>query len=242
MTGKFPSIARAHVQTVKTGQMSKIQKRPYKKAFPQKNQMVLYKRPKYVSLTNPPTKPMRPEKKNIDITFASVSTLGASPGTYWCAPYLINGTGTGAGATGRIGRKFLMKSMQLRYQGVVGQTTRCMIIYDKQTNGALPSLADIFATATGGFAEFSAMMNPAYVQRFVVLVDEQIDPFYATDIPISRAVYRKINLETEYFSVSGGSITDIATGALYLVMAQQTSTSTPTPIGTFTSRIRFTDV
>lgn len=222
--------------------MSKIQKRPYKKAFKAQNQMVLYKRPKFVSLTNPPTKPMKPEKKNIDV----LTTTLVSPGAVnqqWSVPFLINGIAQGSSPNNRIGRKITMKSLQLKYTAIVGATVRVLTVYDKQTNGILPATIDILQgnSSVPPLADFNAMPNLSNGNRFVVISDEIMNDMYSTDVANGQC-YRKINLETEYFNNITGVISDISTGSIYIMMCPVTIIATPTAIGTFSSRIRYTDV
>lgn len=235
MTGKFPSIARAHVQTVKTGQMQPIKKRPYKKAFKAQNQMVLYKRPKYVSLTNPPSKPMKLEKKNVDIL--SGNTLSVGTGV-WTNPQILNLLGNGAGPTARIGRRVTMKSLQIRFTAVAGnQAMRLMVCYDKQTNGALPAITDV-VTSSG---DFNAVQNLGNNQRFVVLCD-QIFISISNVQAIADTIYRKINLDSEYFATATSTIADMSTGSVFIMVASLQPPAIGVTQCSFTSRIRFTDV
>jgi len=215
--------------------MSKIQKRPYKKAFKAQNQMVLYKRPKYVSLTNPPSKPLKPEKKNVDIQVGNALSVGSG---VWTNPQILNLLGNGAGPTARIGRKVTMKSLQMRFNAASGnQALRVLICYDKQTNGALPSITDVVTNIN----DFNALPNLGNNQRFVVLVD-QIFISISNIQAIAETLYRKINLDSEYFATATSTIADMSTGSVFLMVASIQPPAIGVTQCTYTSRIRFTDV
>ena len=69
---------------------------------------------------------------------------------------LINGIATGTDYTDRTGRKIMLKSLLGRifiYPSITlssenGTTTRCLIVYDSQTNGTAPAVTDILNVPT----------------------------------------------------------------------------------------------
>lgn len=132
------------------------------------------------------------------------------------------------------------------------QYARIMVIYDRQPNGAVPSLATILLDYDqGGTTTTQALsgINPDQRDRFMVLRDRKIllPPLGINGVaPTLQSVgtggvnsdlkdsllvwneYIKLNgLETQYKASTGGGIGDIASGS-YLVVAidsEDTSTS-----------------
>lgn len=212
--------------------MSKIQKRPYKKAFKAQNQMVLYKRPKYVSLTNPPNKPMKPEKKNVDNLNVTVNSVGLT----WTGGQPLNLLATGAGANQRVGRTITMKSLQIRVVGPTS-TIRVLVVYDTQPNGSGPATNDVITSVS----DFNAYPNLSNDKRFIVLVDEIHHDMYSVDLP-AASIYRKINLDTHFNTGTTGVIADITTGSMLLFVGTVAVIAPAVPQYTYSSRIRYTDV
>jgi len=218
--------------------MSKIQKRTYKKAFKPQNQMVLYKRPKYVSLTNPPTKAIRPEKKNRDSS-GSTGNIGTST---WSELDYLNLIGAGTNEQERIGRLIQMKSIQIRWYTATqtsGQDVRILVIYDKSPQGALPSIGEILAVDN-----YNTTMNLDNASRFIILHDEINHPITSSSLGTGLAqrsgnIYKKINLPVTYGTTSG-EITSTKEGAVY-IMSCALSGGPGSGIGYY-CRIRYTDV
>lgn len=231
---KYCTCARA---TCQPGQMSQIQKRPYKKAFKPKNQMVLYKRPKYVSLTNPPTKPMKPEKKNYDAIGSTGNVAGANT---WSEIDHINPISTGVDASSRIGRKVQMKSVQLRWvtsTSTFNNPVRIAIIYDKSPQGQLPSVTEIW-----GVDNFNALSVLANSERFIMLADEVHNANFtvgSTNVQQAGTLYRKINLPAMWSGTTSGAITSQTEGAVYVMSSVLANVGAG--IG-YNSRIRYTDL
>lgn len=126
--------------------------------------------------------------------------------------------------------------------GIIAQTyARLMVIYDRQPNGAVPSLADVLqdfnSSGAAGTDTFS-MINMENRNRFMVLRDRKIvlpsiDALGAgssnvggivTDVSCDKQGLRyeefiKLKgLESQYNSTSTATITDISTGSFLLLM------------------------
>lgn len=193
------------------------------------------------------------EVKSVDTTAASgsgvVLTLNSTP---LVTP--INLIQEGSGFYNRIGRRIEMQSLHL-----TGQITcrnvqsnqdycRILVVYDRQTNGILPSAAAILAdydqqgaVSTGVYSG----VNPDYRERFLILADIRltmpgtsnaspgtsvtngVDPLVTT-FNINRFI-RLRNLATQYQSTHNPSIIDdISTGALYVMtMGTQAAAAAP---------------
>lgn len=200
----------------------------------------------------PVAQPIRYNQTHIGGEVKSVDVLGpAGGGTY--APFLCNATASivalnlitaGSSMWNRIGRKVSMKSVYLRgYFGVTGnnnlaeqQFVRITILYDKQPNGALPNISDIFQDQANSATDShntspNSGINLNNRDRFEVLADEErllsggntstgaTASMTATADPMHLEMFRKLKgRETHYKADSTpGVIGDIATGSLILV-------------------------
>lgn len=180
----------------------------------------------------------RAEKKSLDTASSLAPPLTAT----FTTPVLLNGLASGAGTNERVGRKVTIKSVSLRYiHDATGSDPasqiRIAIIYDKQPNGALPGVTDIF-----NLGNFISHLNLSNSDRFVVIMDEISDSAQSASLNISGKRHVKCNLETIYGAGTNG-ISAINSGSLMILAANN---SDPT-IGNVTSlfynvRIRYTDV
>lgn len=148
---------------------------------------------------------------------------------------------SGSGFYNRVGRRIEMQSLHVT--GEVNQTTtatsfndyaRILVIYDRQTNGAVPTYATIMAAydqSGTASTNYLSGVNPDERERFVVLMDQRLvlpacpggtGATGATDGPavtfnISRFIKMR-NLLTHYKADSSPAVIgDIATGAIYLI-------------------------
>lgn len=193
------------------------------------------------TLANPRTGKVKPEKKNIDASISPTFVLAS--GTAVIAALNVGAT-EGASPTQHIGRKITMTSLSYRFNISLPSSTtsassvRYLVVYDRQTNAALPATTAIMQTDNHvGF------MNLANSKRFVVLVDEYIndlEPLPSGSSAAYRTGYRKLNLPVEYNETNGGTIADITTGGVYVLIWGNFTGSIAN--GTFASRIRYTDI
>lgn len=155
---------------------------------------------------------------------------------------VVNVIPEGDGKSNRHGNRVVTKSIELRtyvYPGA-SQTTHqvytCLLVYDKQCNGALPAATDVWTSASS-----LAFKNIDNGHRFVILKKiEGIMAPVADDVaPKEDHTYLKVNLPT-YFDASAGSITDITTGSILLFVLGDTALSAGThPQVRFCCRLRF---
>lgn len=184
----------------------------------------------------------RGELKYVDVTSDSTSFSDSGILT------LLNGLVPGTGASQRIGKKAVMKTLQFRgdigagttpmggvpFQGLV----RLLWVYDKQSNATAPTVAQILEQATG-----KSFMNMDNRDRFVVLLDKQ----YAIDQSGGNEscqvkVYKKINLTTVFNAGTAGTVADITSGSIYLLAISDAPFASDTvPAIGFYSRIRYDD-
>ena len=75
----------------------------------------------------------------------STGTLPAQ----WSTPVLLNGLVPGTAASQRVGREIRMHTLHVRfYSATTNVTTRFVLVYDHQPNGATPAVTDIFESNT----------------------------------------------------------------------------------------------
>jgi len=165
---------------------------------------------------------------------------------------LINGVSQGTDYNARIGRKILLKSLLVRFtltpnsgvtNGSVGDIVRIMIVYDSQTNGTQPVVADILQTST-----FDDPINLTNRDRFKILTDKFLTmgaftmtgtPALATGSPQPKyfKIYKKFNLDV-IFGGTGNTVGSVQTGGIFLFIMSLNNQITNL---THNSRIRFID-
>lgn len=188
---------------------------------------------------------------NVLATGVTISTtVSVATGTI----ALLNGMAQGTTASTRIGRKICIKSVQVQGTIEAGSTiclarTKVCLVYDKQSNGVAPSWQDVFDNSTAlGANSPQAMRNMSNADRFTVLwTDVQSVVGTETAGQVTDKSYltidhfRRCDLETHYNAGVAGTVADIQTGGLFLMMCSDEPSGTSAPIGSFTVRIRYTD-
>jgi len=162
---------------------------------------------------------------------------------------LINGTQQGIGRSQRIGGRIQMRSIECKgvfYTGV-GTTIafgRWAIVYDKQPNGALPAFTDIYETV----GDTTTLREITNKPRFWVLHDSDSLCFagssatYQTDTACqAQNWYKRVNLPVQYNISNSGTITDITSGALYLVYWGNQLAGSSAPGFDMNVRFRYSD-
>lgn len=204
------------------------------------------------------TKPFRPPRpantqvprlmppSNIEKKVIFTGTADAING-----PFALNTTGSiyalnlvtvGSSMFNRVGRRIQMQSVRLRYQiEPIPQIRtsnldigKIAIVYDKQTNGAYPTLADVYQdTEQSGANTATALsgLNMNNRDRFITIMEDNpticactnntgviSNPFPQDITPVYVDAYRKLNLTTHYRADSNPAVVgDISNGGLYLI-------------------------
>ena len=171
----------------------------------------------------------------------------------------LNAMTQGADVFQRIGKKTYMKSIHIRglifqNSGATTQDTgRILLIYDRQSNGALPPLASILqdSNAAAGTTNLSEISIPARA-RFQIIRDYQVAlpiavatgallPAFIVNDPIKASfnvnMFVKCNLETMY-NGTAGTVADIVSGSLFLVTVSGNSNQWGF---SFSTRLRYYD-
>lgn len=209
------------------------------------------------------------EKKGIDtpLTVTPVISTTNTNGAMFC----VNAVGPGTGYFNRVGRKIMNKSLritgsvafQLTPNGTTGLLNgnwlRMLVVWDKQSSGAsIPAFSTIFGNTDNTGMEtstYSDSLKFDNMGRFRILRDCNItlDPQTAiTTGSVNSITYiRKIdefiplnNRVTQYSADNNpASVTDISTGALYVIFraAENSAISTIIVLTDCMARLRFSD-
>lgn len=179
-----------------------------------------------------------PEKKNVD-TFTSAYWTTASGAWTITA---INLIAQGTTAAQHIGRKAVMTSVLIRGWLTLSGTNngaRIVVIYDKETNGALPAATDIFS-----LNDSMSPMNLANSDRFIVVADKrpfvENQGFGPTPTTGEWEIYRKMRLPIQFNDTTTATITAINTGSLLVCTCLNDAAQTVPSQETHT-RVRFID-
>lgn len=164
---------------------------------------------------------------------------------------LLNGLQPGTAANQRVGMKITMKTLEIRARMAttaatgVEQFARWFIVLDRQPNGAAPgAITDIISAAGVQYPR-----NLANRKRFKILLDK-CWAFGATSVatgtPTSRFVkyYLKFRrpLVTEFNTGVAGTVADISTNSLYLVVIGSEVAGNTDVQAAINTRLRYTDM
>jgi len=181
------------------------------------------------------------ELKFIDSNPTPALSFGS---TAFSAGSLLNGCVPGSAATERIGRKFTMKSLLIRYRMNLGATStggcqmRILIVYDKQANATAPAITDILLADA-----FDSPNNLSNRDRFVTITDIITDNISVQgNYSVCGVNYKSVNLETMFNAGNAGTIGDITSGSIYLFIANSGSLGVANGASSFRTRVRYTDV
>ena len=139
-----------------------------------------------------------PEKKNFDVDLTLVNAIATPIGSQDWSPTitLLNGIAQGATEVTRVEEnvswlKSLPTGLLIPPAATGGCSLRFRIIYDKQTNGAAPTITQVFA-----LNNFHAANNLANADRFITIVDEITPPLSIQgDTQVSGKFSRRLDLK-----------------------------------------------
>lgn len=166
---------------------------------------------------------------------------------------LLNGVPRGDDIEERTGRQITMRSLELCVEfrnAPPGSTPvptliRAMIVYDKQPNGTALTTAQVL-NVVGTLNAAISPRNLEYRSRFQVIRDTRstLPSAELTDYrdgPKYFKYYGTMNLPVTYNSGDAGTVADITTGSLYLIVISDANPAGALPSFTYTSRLRYTD-
>lgn len=199
-----------------------------------------------------------PERKFIDgngaLTITGTQVGAASPGAAGAYSItVLNALTQGTDATNRLGRKILMKSIQLRLEltdqlaatglqpaGILPGEYRIVVVFDTQTNGAAPAAADIFQSTPA--AGLITPLNLNNRERFKVVWDKVRHVDQSGPATAHVKLYKKCNYPVVFNAGNAGTVGDIQTGGLFICIATTLSaTAAPGLQVNLYTRVRFTD-
>ena len=180
----------------------------------------------------------RAELKAVDTTINQVAdTTGAVT--------LLNGIARGDDINERVGRRVRLASLQASIVNYVtpatgiDQTHRCLIVYDKQSNGVAPAITDVLVSAST-----VAMPNLDNRQRFVILYDKLMHLNAAAEpgSMVAFKINKRLPYGVQFNSGDAGTVADIQTGGLFFITIG--SIAAGGTAGTFSGRVRvrYTDM
>lgn len=187
----------------------------------------------------------RPELKFLDVLTMGTFTTGQATGN---TPVLLNGCAQGTDATNHIGRQITMKSLYWLWEGFLAATTtggtsaRLVIVFDKEAEGAAPTIAAGAQTDMFNQDNIVAQINLNNRDRFIVLVDEIVECFGAAGPQaFMRKGYRKVALPTIFNAGAGATVAAINTGSVYAIVWGGFPLAVANATYNLQTRIRFED-
>lgn len=205
---------------------------PYKRRAGPRRTMLPYQaaaRVQAQTMGRPRGMNMALEVKSYDVTCTGAAlqavgaVAGAEPAAAFAGIVELNNITQGTTVAQRIGNKIIMKSLLLRTSIYAPNTyigeVRCLVVYDRQPNGAFPALQDLLYNQPAGALTNYSSVNIANKSRFLILRDKFYNMDAAQSLVHQVQFYIKGRWETEYGASSGppGVIGDQRTGALYFV-------------------------
>lgn len=148
--------------------------------------------------------------------------------TTTCYSLFLNGIATGSTINTRIANR--IKMLYLDFNLVTTTSAaygnyRCIIVYDRQSNGAAPTVADIYygSGANPDTFIYPAPYNVTTKHRYRILYDKHVQQWKNNANPLSGPYNQfmqkriKLNLPVDYTG-SSTSIASIGKGALYALL------------------------
>lgn len=177
------------------------------------------------------------EWKSVDTTISMAADQNS-------AVQLLNGIARGDEINERTGRKVQMRSIEMHLYATVTPATgtdqrqRVLVIYDKQTNGAALTAANVLQNTSP-----VGLRNLENRSRFICLYDEafSLNATGESDSERTFKWYRKVNLTVTFNSGDAGTVADITTGSLYMVVVgSNVAGATAGSVNGYV-RVRYTD-
>lgn len=178
------------------------------------------------------------EFKSVDVLDQNIAV---DSGT---AVALLNGIARGDEINQRNGREVVMRSIQFQYTARVtagtgiDQQQRVMLVYDRQTNAAALTCAQVLAT--------TSTMSPRNLEnrkRFKILYDRtfHLNASAEPNSELTRRFYRRLRHPITFNANTAGTVGDITTGSLYLVVTGSAAAGVTAGTLSYSSRVRYQD-
>jgi len=155
--------------------------------------------------------------------------------------FLLNGLVPDSTATGRIGRKVVLKSLLIRWSvsmaatSTLGAPVRVIVFYDKQSNATAATAAQLLLADA-----ITSPRNLDNSRRFKILSDDTVAGMSVNGNTMMKYVKRiPLNLPVEFNANSAGTIGDIVTGGLFLGVWTNNGFGGAQPVSTCYTRVYF---
>jgi len=157
---------------------------------------------------------------------------------------LLNGIAPGSDIDERVGREVMMKSIQFKAVTYATPATgedqlhRVLIVYDRQTNATALTAAEVLSTAN-----VLAPRNLENRKRFSILFDRTYTINDSDEPGTFRTIkfYRHLKHPITFNAGVAGTVADITTGSVYLVMIGSNAAGDTAGSIQYSSRIRYLD-
>lgn len=157
---------------------------------------------------------------------------------------LLNASTLGDNLNNRDGRQIFIQSIQVKFRAefnaaaATASPLRFILFQDKQANGAAPAVGELLDIATAGAIDALRLLTTR--KRFKILADRR---YYVSQNSglggIVDDIYLKKPITVQYNAGNSGTITDITTNSLYMLMTSDETVNGP--FGGFFARVRFTE-
>lgn len=185
------------------------------------------------------------ERKFLDNVFAN-NVVDSADATS-ISLFVLNAVADGVNNFERIGRKMAMRSLyiqlavELNAAAVLNASyVRMIVVLDRQPNGALPTVPNVLLLPASGnlLTEMLSPNNLNNSKRFVTLWDHRVT--FQRNFISGRLVQKYIPLsQSVQFNGTGGTIGNIATNSLILIMIGDVAGGGPQSLFSGTIRLRF---
>lgn len=179
-----------------------------------------YTRQKYSIYKGVPTRFAVPPKK-VELKYAD--NLNTTTIPLAGSIVFISGIANGSGPSERIGRRIQYHDIQINYHWtpVLGnsQRARAVLVYDKQTNQALPTVTDVM-----NGSDIAALYNPDNRLRFKILWDTSVLTHQSTGLFYSEGEKGRTNVTIplknldQTFDGPTDAIGDVQRGSMFWVL------------------------
>lgn len=158
----------------------------------------------------------------------------------------LNAFARGFDDTNRIGRRILMKRLQVGFRinlnnntgtASQGNVVGVAVVYDKESNGLSPTWLSVFGDATASVAignfdpiRYDILWHKLYAVQPAIMTAGNYSES-GGETTIVDVINLKLNHFTTYNSGNAGNYTDIQTGGLWIIALGSTTATTYTMVG-----------
>lgn len=228
------------------GPLSNPRKRRSDGRYPDRSKQVVVAIPKSISMNRRGVA----NKETGFVDLAATSYALDTTGTITLIATIPQGTSVNT----RVGKKILLKSLQIRGFCVAGSTAAyndcaILVVYDKRPTGSLPLVTDVLVTATS-----TAFNNDANSGRFKIVrrYDFELIGSVTGTLATQQLTEASAKSADDFIDLKGkpqvfkaagtGAIGDIEEGCLYLVTVGSNAAGTSAATASLGFRTRFVDV